>query len=513
MYTLETKDFNNNYFNIIDFSDLTFSNHTSSSGSGFGFLKFTINRDHRIDYPDIHLFYNIKLYKQSSTLLFDGLITKITEKTENIEIECVGFNTVLSFDIYNFILSDRRLNRWSTGCTPSGSFRPDKFNQDKSWENDEFETVNGLTFQPKNGVQLSNEDYTYFRYRFQFNEKVKRLSFSWSSQFPNNWPGQVIINDELGNTLFSKNTSGDGVEDILLSSEGNYVIVYFKATADGLNTAEEDTVYFRMWDITVYSTQEDVNASEVLRTAAKYMAVNYNFSYDFTDIKDTGFLLDQAAYDEDKYLNEVVTDAANKYGSNDFTPILWGVRMDDHKRFFMEKRSEEPLFWYILDEVEDFEITNDIFNSYQKYYAKYIDNDGLEQKTSRYSDDRRIKDYGNYYRTKLIELGENSLTQVNQALLYALNTDNEQTIRTDFKVRSIKNNFGQQIPFDEIKSGFWLEIPNIQTKEGLNYDSIYKVFISKVEIDLENGESSLTPEDNIDSFEKYMEYLSSLVSQ
>lgn len=513
MYTLETRDFNNKQYIIEDYDGIKYSNHYSPKGSGFGYLSFTLKRKRLESYYDVNFGFKISLWKGIKKCLFSGWIVKINENSNgDYEIYALGSSTIYSFDIYNFILADNRIDRWAGGCTPSGSFRPDKFDVTNSWDVGET-SFSGLQFTPRRGVDYNFDDYIYSRYRFNNGENVKRIKFNWSSQFPNGWPGQVLILDGNEDVIFSTSTSGNGVEDINISSDTNFVEIRLKLTTSGENTAEEDTVYFRVWNLTVYSTQNVVNAAEVCRYASFYMYVNYGFSIDRTLIEDVGIELLQAAYDEDKRLDEVITDACG-YGSEDVDSLIWGTTFDDTNRLFLTLKNTDRASGYRIEDSE-YEIEGDLTTSYQKVYGKYRDFYGIDQKTAVASDSDEIDNLGGLYRKEIIDLGESTEAQANNAIQLALKVSSSPKVSTDIKIEhgiyTLNNTY---VPFDEILSGLFVEIPNFKSRSTRNLqnekDFTYQFLLAKVEIDLDKATASLTPADNVTSFDNYMKKITEI---
>lgn len=520
--TLTTKDLLGQQHDIIDASGTTYSNHYSPEGSGFGFLSFSLRRKYGINYSDIGFAYEIRLTKGLKVFLFNGIITKIEENNDDtLQVSAVGKNTLLSFDILNFVLSDGRVNRWVTACNPRGSYRPDKFDHSLNWTEilnegaiDEEElSFDGIELKPRRSVDYNEDDFYYIRYRFEFGETARRLKGTYKVALPNNWPGEVTILDANANVLQTFNVSGNGTLDLALdsASSGNFVELRITVTTAGLNTAEENTVYFRLYDILVMSTTVVVDAADVATIVAGHMRDNYGFSSDLSHIDTIGFELPQAAFDGDVPLNDIINEVA-QYGDSNLNPLAWGVFMDDTDRMFLEVQDLSTVV-YKIENADELSVAGDLIESFQKVYGKYTNTLGQEQRSSIYSATPQIAALGGLYKKSVMEF-DRDVTQVQaeQALQLALVENREPKISTDFSIKEyIQLPMGGIIPIEEIRAGGIIQIPTLRAAETKLLEDKRKGFYSfqlaKVEIDLESGNATLTPAENKSSFEKYMELL------
>jgi hypothetical protein len=517
--TLETYDHSEIQHIISDASSIKFSNHYSDEGSGFGYLSFSLNRKSGINYSDIGHGYEIKLRKNIKQILFDGIITKIDEgSNDTLEISAVGLNTLLSFDITNFVLSDQRTNRWVAGCTARGSYRPDKFDHSLNWteiinegapEEEEI-PYDGIEITPRRGMSYNNGDYYYIRYRFEFNETASKIVFNYKAQLTNNWPGKIEILDSEENSLWSKDVSANGSEviDLTTYTNGNFVELRFTVTASGDNTAEDGTVYFRMWDIIVYSTTDLVSATKVANFIAEYMHTNFNFSSDYSLIETINYEIPQAAYDNDEALDLIMKDAC-RYGDGNGKPLAWGVYYDDSKRMFLEIQDTSEIK-YKLVESEDYTVSGDLADSYQKVYGKYTNTYGQTVRTADQTASDQIEALGGLYKRQVIELDEVTSDQASTALELALNENKEPKISTSFTISDfILGQNDSIIPIEDIISGSMIQVPQFRARETNILDDkrmgYFSFMLKSVEIDLDNRTAVLTPADARSTFEKYIE--------
>lgn len=527
--TLTTIDLLGQQHDLVDAYNVNYSSHYSSEGSGFGFLSFSLRRKYGINYSDIGFAYSIRLTKGLKLFLFYGIITKIEENNDDtLQVNAVGKNTLLSFDILNFILSDGRVNRWVTACTPRGSYRPDKFDHSLSWteilnegaEDEEELSFDGIEIKPRRSVEYNEDDFYYIRYRFEFGETARRLKGTYKVAFPNNWPGEVTILDANANVLQTFNVSGNGTLNLALdsASSGNFVEIRFTVTTAGLNTAEENTVYFRLYDILVMSiTDTTVDALDVVTIVAAHMRDNYGFSSDLSHLDFIGFPLPQAAFDGDVPLNEVINEVA-QYGDINLNPLAWGVIMDDTDRMFLETQDLTTVV-YKIENADELSVVGDLMESFQKVYGKYTDTLGQEQRSSVYSATAQIAALGGLYKKSVLSFDSDvTQTQANQALQLALIENKEPKISTDFSIKEyIQLPMGGIVPIEEIRAGGIIQIPTLRAAETKLLEDKRKGFYSfqlaKVEVDLDSGNATLTPAENKSGFEKYMETLRRMSNQ
>lgn len=524
--TLTTIDLLSQQHDLVDAYDITYSNHYSDEGSGFGFLSFSLRRKYGVNYSDLGFAYTIRLTKGLKLFLFNGVITKIEENNDDtLQVSAVGKNTLLSFDILNFVLSDGRVNRWVTACNPRGSYRPDKFDHALSWTeivnegeiNEEELSFDGIEISPRRGVDYNDDDFYYIRYRFEFGETARRLKGTFKVALPNNWPGEITILDANANVLQTWNVSGNGSLNLALDSAslGNFVEIRFTVTTAGLNTAEDNTVYFRLYDILVMSiTAATVDAADVAEIVAAHMRDNYSFSSDLSHIETIGFALPQAAFDTDVPLNEVMNEVA-QYGDSLLNPLAWGTYLDDTDRMFLEVQDLSTIV-YKIENADNLSVAGDLVDSFQKVYGKYTDTLGQEQRSGVYSATPQITALGGLYRKSVIEFDRDvTEAQANQALQLALVENREPKISTDFSIKEyIQLPQGGMVPIEEIRAGGIIQIPTFRAAEAKLLDDkrkgFYSFMLSKVEVNLDSGQATLTPAENKSSFEKYMEVLKRL---
>lgn len=516
---IETYDYNGTQYSILDDEGTKFSNHYGEEGSGFGYITFTLSRKSGFGYKDFGHGYRVILRKGLRKILFDGIISKIDESRDGkFVISAVGMNTLFSFDIYNFIVADNRTNRWTAGCTAKGSYRPDKFDHSLNWteiinegtEDEDEISYDGIEIGPRKGIDYIQEDYYYIRYRFEFNETCKRIRFTYKLLLTNNWPGQVDILDASANVLWTRDVSGNGIADIDVDSlvNGNFVEVRFTVTSSGLNTAEEDTLYFRMWNIVVYSTDQVPDATFIAQNIAEYMYTNFGFSNDYSLLESIGYEIPQAAFDEDETI-DVIMKKACSYGDGLNHPLAWGTAFDDIKRMFLHVQNTQDIR-YKIEESEAYTLTGDLSQSYQKVYGKYTNTFGQTERTAVYSSQEQIDALGGLYRKTVIQLDDATPDQAITALELALSENKEPKISTSFTVSDfVLSSLNRPIPIEDVLSGGMVQVPEFRAREAQILDDkrqgYYTFMLISVEIDVYNRTATLTPAGDRSGFESYME--------
>jgi hypothetical protein len=514
IYSLCTWDITGNQRFIVDYNALKYSNHYSSEGSGFGYLTFELQRQYGVTSPDIAYGYSIRLTKGLKKVLFHGIITKIEPSSDGkIAVSCVGYDTLLNFDIFNWVFSDNRTNQWVTGCDAKGSYRPDLFDYSTTWSitnyaDTEYETTttyDGIEITARASIEYTLGDYYYARYRFEFGESVARLQASYSISLPNNWPGTVQIVDSADTVLWEKSTTNWGTLDLTITP-GTYVEIIFKVTTSGLNTSS--SVWARFWDIVV-SSETAVNAGTVGLKCAEHMHTYFGFSDDYSQIDTIDYPLEQAAFDSDETLAAVMNKVC-AYGDAAAKPVAWGTLMDDTKTMFVEVQDLATI-GYLITEPGDFTVSGNIAESSQKVYAKYTNTYGEDKRTPVYEAEKTIWNLGGLYRKTMVTVdGQTTLDNARQAAQLYVNENSEPTVQTSFTVVGVENLIGGKIPFDEIQSGKMCQVPKLEaTAVAVSTDkrSGYSFMLTSVEVDLENGTASLSPANALSTFERYIALL------
>lgn len=519
--TLTLYDTLGNSFPISDAYNIRWSNHYGENGSGFGYLTFNLKRKTGIDYADLGFGFRATIVKGLRKYLFDGIVVKVEEGTnDELDISAIGKNSLLAFDVLNLVLADNRSNRWVGGCTPRGSFRPDKFDHSYSWTvivNDEEEGYDGVQITPRRGVNYNIDDYHYLRYRFEFGETARRLTATWQVSLPNNWPGVAQILDGDANILWSRDISGNGTLylDLDATFSGNFVEVRLMVDTAGLNTAEDGTVYFRLWDISVMSVDTIPTATDVIRTLAQHMNTYFGFSSDYSLIDTVTFPLDQAAYDTDMSLDAIAINACS-FGNGNLQPLAWGVAYDGTSRMFLEVQDFSSIY-YRVETFEDVTVMGDLTETSQKVYGRYTDVFGQQQRTEVYSATPEINALGGLYKKIVLDMGEVAQQQAEEAAQLYLVENKDTKIKTDFVVKNyILGPNNQPIPVEEIISGRMVQVPEFRARESNitatdKRKGFHTFMLSKVEIDWDNKTAHLSPSENISGFERYMEILVRMV--
>ncbi|OGC94102.1 MAG: hypothetical protein A2W25_12015 [candidate division Zixibacteria bacterium RBG_16_53_22] len=501
-----------------DATAIKYSNHYSEEGSGYGYLAFNLKRKVGYDYQDIGFGYRAILRKGINMVLFDGVIVKIDEthggEGDQIVVGCVGWNSLLAFDVKNFILSDSRLNRWLGSQVVSGSFTPDKFDANNSWTVDDV-SYSGLQFKPRRGSDYIEDDYTYLRYTFEFGETVAKLSYDWETAFPNSWPGKFEVLDANGTVLHSETVTGSGSKTLSISG-GNHVEIRMYVTQAGESTAEDNTVYIRLQNVIVYSTRDTVDMARVMQEAVEHMSDNFGFSSDTSYLNATGYPLPQAAFDTDQTLDEVLKWCA-QFGGAGYAPLAWGMQLNDKKRMFVELQDLSTVKYVVpRASATSANVSGDWATSVQKIYAVSQNQAGDTVRSSVYSDTGQIERLGGLYRKEVVQAGQITPEQAIQAARYRLSEIGTPKITSSFTVSGhVQMPGGARVPIDEIQAGGLVEIRDFRAREAsLTPNDLrtgYTVMqLVGVEIDLESYSATLIPAGDRGRYERYLARLTQL---
>jgi hypothetical protein len=152
---------------------IQFSNHYGSDGSGFGYLKFKLEREVGIRYTDIGFGY-IVVIRKALNVIYKGMIREIGESTKNgvgtIAVSAVGLAKVAEDApeiLRNFCNAD--LSKWVTaGQVPGALYRPDLFTTSSS--------DGGLILTAGTQPVTANQ-YTELVFEFFAGEVAERIKF------------------------------------------------------------------------------------------------------------------------------------------------------------------------------------------------------------------------------------------------------------------------------------------------------------------------------------------------
>jgi hypothetical protein len=208
---IETIDANGTQWSIPmeEVSGLSWSSHYGEGGSGFGYLKFTLSRQVGFDYRDIGFGYDIIVRKYLKTILFDGQIRTIEEKSgpdgDSIVITGLGPVVAAGDDEILRHFCDTRISEWHVDPeTPRGSYRPDLYTTGRN--------ALGLFIHTSNDKTLASGDYTEMGYEFPSDESAERFKCNLSMVLGSGtaFDGQVDSIDAVSGYIDYKNDSGEG---------------------------------------------------------------------------------------------------------------------------------------------------------------------------------------------------------------------------------------------------------------------------------------------------------------
>lgn len=173
IYDIETYNYDGRQYIITDAIGIKFSNHYGSSGSGFGYLKFSLERETGIRYSDIGFRYIVKIRK-GLKVIYKGMIREIGESTKNgvdtMAVSAVGFSIIAEDApeiLRNFCNTD--LSKWAAaGEIPGALYRPDLFTTSSS--------EGGLILTAGTQPVVLNQ-YTELMFEFYPDEVAERIKF------------------------------------------------------------------------------------------------------------------------------------------------------------------------------------------------------------------------------------------------------------------------------------------------------------------------------------------------
>lgn len=452
-------------YRINDASGLQWFSHYGPDGSGFGYMSFRVKRRVGFNYADIGHAYRVRIYKGPWRCLFDGQLTRLSERITpdggEIECWCLGWIHTANADTFNRVYRDNRYNQWFTSETPDDHFQPQKFS---------VETSSYLLLKPRQGSLQDDDfvldgDYTYLRYVFSFGESAVHLTADYKVELPGSFPAkaQIWAGDVL---LWECAATASGALDLLATNGAATFEIRFVITADGDVSAEDDTVYALFWNVAVSSTSISVLDQKVIADDIVQVLQAHGLSADTQHITPTGFNLAQAVFETDQTPADVLTWAC-EFGDANGNPLAWGVMFDDQRTLFLEAMNLSSV-GYVLDPVraESIERIGDWAESAQIIYGVFTTPEGQVYRTADYGASQIIDRLGGYYRRQAVNLGTLPSNLVASLLTTYLNEKATPQTTGSYIVRQAWTGEGRPIPFDEFIPGKLAQIREFRALEA-----------------------------------------------
>jgi len=509
---LETYDHNGKQYRHLDAYGRQWSNHYSEKGSGFGYLKWSEDREIGYDYPDIGFGHRVTLRKGLAQVLFDGFLVKIEEIQEDkdrITCTALGWSSLFGDDTFNKIYCETRLGQWVGSEEPAGSFRPDKF---------DYRMQDSIYLKPRQ-VDFDTDEYTYVRYEIPFSSSVARIRFDWEVALPDAWPGKLEVRDSTGAILLSETATGSGSENIELTGTVTYIEARFYVTEAGENTAADGTVYGQLTNVRVYSVDDEiVDAGVVAKDIAGRLATNFGLDSDTSKIASPNVALDSAsAFDTDMTPEQIMNHCC-QFGDANGNRLAWGVEMNDRRRVFLETQDTTTVK-YIVRRYSGLraQVSADWKQSYQKTYGIWTDEAGIVRRTDDQVDQDAIDRLGGLFRRRGLRLdGITDEDTVLTALNLNLSENSDPKVASSFSVAGhVYSADGGRVPVDELQAGGIVLVDEFRAREAaggiVDYRSRWTSFmLVGVEIDEDAGTAKLIPAGDANTFEQYMAMLTKL---
>jgi hypothetical protein len=491
------------------------SSHYGPSGSGFGYLMFSLPREIGYDYRDVGFGYRVQLRKGLDTILFDGQIRQVVENQasnpDQIDVTALGWNVLAGDDTYNWVFCDTRYMMWQGAETPSGSFRPDRFDYDlQDW----------IQFKPRRGVDYNANEYSRVRYTFRFGEVAKRITFDYTVLLPNAWPGKIEVRDSNGVVLWSKTTSESGA-GVSLTTTGSptYFEVRFYVTQNGEKNTDLE-VHARLANVKVYGVSDAIVdggmiAKKVLSDVLDQS--KHGLSTSTARIESPGLVLEPSAFDTDMSPEQILNWVC-KFGNSDGQPLAWGVEMNTLRRLFLETMDLTTIRYVIgRKSALQAQVSGDMQESWQTIYGVWTDPIGQIQRTSDRTNQDAIDSLGGTVRRKSVQVdGVTNQTLALKAIDLYLAENALPKVSSSFTIQgNIYTPALAPVPFEEIKAGGMVQIRDFRAREATltfnDFRDQWTTFqLVGVEIDEDAHSVRLIPAGDISGFERYMAFLAQL---
>lgn len=484
-----------------------FSHENPADGSGFGYLSWTLRRRVGFTYQDIGYGFPVELWKGPYRPLFSGQIVKITERTgsagDQIEVWASGWLHTLSADTFNRVYCDNRWQKWKVDETPATPFRPDLFDTNLS---------NRLYLKPKKGSDFVTGDYTKLRYTFPFGESAVRLIADYDLALPDAFPATAEIRDADGNILWTASVTGTGVIDVLAVGISAYFEIRLYVTADGECSADSDTVYLSLTNVYIYSLNvATLDASVVAKDLVSVLSeAEHGLSDDLALIQPTRMPLAPCYFDRDMTLLDVIKWCC-QFGDIDGNAVLFGVEMDDSRRFVLKPQDTTTIRYIVARKGAELERAGDWGESAQVVYGIYTDAQNMVQRTVDYEVAAVVADLGGYLRRQGIQIqGMTDLDLLQNALELWLSEKARPGSAGTFTVKNgVRTPDGRFVPYDEIQPGGLVQVREWRavnaTLSPQDYrDNMTTFVLAGVRVDEANRAVELIPRESSDLFVRYM---------
>ena len=513
---LETYNFDGRLYRHPHAFGRQWSSYYGMKGGGFGHLSWQEAREIGRDYPDLGFLYEVVLRKGISKILFHGLITGIEEAQRQgnqvvFSITALGFGSLFEWEVFNKVYSDCRPGKWQSSQEASGTFQPDKFS---------VRLEDGIYLKPRRGVDFVLNEYVYVRYSIPFGYAPNRMTFDYDVALPVSWPGMLEIRDDNG-ALWSQSATASGTGEVVTASDGaTYFEVRFYVTAAGENTAEDDTVYGGLTNVTVWGdSTTTLDASTVLSDMVAYLASRYDISSSTGRIASTGQALPATVAFEDDRTPKQVMEWCAQFGGSDNALLAWGIELNDLKRAYLEKQDLTTIRYIVRRRSGlDAQVKGDFAQSRQKIYGVYADANGAVQRTADVSMTDFISNYLNgYYRRGAYQLQGTAESEDAQTVIdMALQEEYKPKVTTSFTVRDqVYTVTGKALAIDELQAGGIVLVDDFRAREATLSATDYRTQWSSfqligVEIDEEQNAARLIPAGDRRSFEQYLARLAAM---
>ena len=495
-------------YRINDAFGLQWFSHYGADGAGFGYLTWRVKRRVGFDYHDLGYGYTVVLYKGPFRCLFDGVLTRIHERSsstgDELEIWALGMIHVAGADTYNWVYADTRYTEWRGDETPDAPFHPERFDVD---------TNERLYLKPRRGDH-EDGNYTYLRYNFDFGEAAARFVADYDVAMPALFPARVeVLADST--VLWSVTATGSGSVDLAVTGTPTTFEVRLYVTADGEVTAEDDTVYALFENVVVYSENLSLLDGKTIADDIAARLVAHGLSADTRSIQSPGLALIPAAFDTDLTCTDILNWVA-QFGDEDGNPLAWGVTFDAMRRLFLE--TENTNVRYVVGrQAVSLERGGDLSESAQVVYGIYTDENGQLQRTTDVEDATMREQLSGYYRRQGIQLEVTSADQAAAALSVWLQENSSPLLSGSFVVADgVTTPDGRQVPFDELVPGGYVQVAEWNaieaTLEEQSFQDRAVTFpLVGVQVDYDAGTCELIPSETSDAFTRYIATVTQLM--
>lgn len=452
--------------------------YSTSMPGGYADCSFKLRRDPRFDYPDLGFYNRVTIYT-GPKVVWDGEIRSIGQNKNGdgheLEIRCLGHNTILSDAPYNRVWADSRYGMWYINeVVTTNKF--EKYIVDNN---------NRLMIATKKDVSYDNTFQAIWLYDLPFTaDLIARVEYDYDVVIPaaSNFKAQLLSHSNQGRTadqaiLTNITATGSATgQSVNLGTSRQFLSWRFfvDSAVPYVETGADGTNYAKLTNITVKTTTGSINAQIIGQDiVSKYSAAAYGLSSDNGFVSAVMLDLSPIAFDEDWTAEDVLNMVAEMGdGSTPPKPVGWYIF--DDKKLYLETLDYTNVKYLLDRDDAEISVQGDIQAAYQQAFARYQNAIGRVVRTATrdvFTDVITTLSDPWSGRKRIKPLDAQFTTSSGRAQSWAdlwLVRNGLPIGKTSYTVKGgyISDRYGQMIPLAEVRADGLLEVPRFKAFEA-----------------------------------------------